>query len=78
VTVAPLLRRMGHRLAPRRLMALARAAVPVHWRYRGSFARACLRNMGVTPWARLSPLQRSDVDFALSTNERGRWAADVI
>src|SRR5262245_32089335 len=78
VSAGRLLRRVGRRLLPRRLLGLARDAVPIHWRYRGRFARACLQAMGVAPWARLTPLQRSYVDFALSTNERGRWAADVI
>jgi SAM-dependent methyltransferase len=81
VRAGRLLRRVARRVVPRRLVELARGAVPVNWRYRGAFARAYLRGSGVAPWtrwARLTPLQRCYVEFALTTNERGRWAVDII
>jgi SAM-dependent methyltransferase len=55
-----------------------KAAVPRRWVPMGSFARECLKSMGVSPGQTLTPLQQLYVDFALSTNDRGAWAAEII
>ena len=70
--------RLARRILPPPARNLLRRTLPSTWLPQGAYARAYHRRLGLPEGTPLTPLQKMYVDFALLTNERGEWSAQII